>query len=251
MTTLAVPRILVVDDEASILDLAAMYLQSDGFAVDRAATGPEALAAIESLPPDLMILDIMLPGMDGWEVCRRVRAERDLPIIMLTARGDPIDRVVGLELGADDYVVKPFHGRELVARVRAVLRRSQGGADEERAAAPSPVAVGDVVIDPARRVVTVDGRAVEMRAREFDLVHHLALHEGLVRSRDQLLESVWGYDFYGDSRTVDVHIAHVRSHLKGSLRTRIETVWGIGYKLVTRPDDGAAGDEADGTVTPG
>lgn len=225
------PTVLVVDDEAAILDLAEMYLQSDGFRVRRASSGAAALASVAEEVPDLMILDIMLPGIDGWEVCRRVRAERDLPIIMLTARGDPIDRVVGLELGADDYVVKPFHGRELVARVRAVLRRARGAT--ERAEDPSAaVSAGDVVVDPARRVVTVAGREVDMRGREFDLLRHLALHEGLVRSRDQLLESVWGYDFYGDSRTVDVHVAHVRAHLRGSATTRIETVWGIGYKLV-------------------
>jgi len=230
----AVPSVLIVDDEAAILDLAEMYLQSDGFRVRRAVSGTEALAAVAADPPDLMVLDIMLPGIDGWEVCRRVRAERDLPIIMLTALGDPIDRVVGLELGADDYVVKPFHGRELVARVRAVLRRARGIGDGP-AQADAAVTVGDVTVDPARRVVTVAGRAVEMRGREFDLLRHLALHEGLVRSRDQLLESVWGYDFFGDSRTVDVHVAHIRAHLKDSARTRIETVWGIGYKLVVAP----------------
>lgn len=227
--TATAPDVLIVDDEVAILDLAEMYLQSDGFRVHRARSGMEALAAVAEDPPDLMVLDIMLPGIDGWEVCRRVRAERDLPIIMLTARGDPIDRVVGLELGADDYVVKPFHGRELVARVRAVLRRARDGGVTN---AEGSVTVGDVTIDPARHVVTVAGRGVEMRGREFDLLRHLALHEGLVRSRDQLLESVWGYDFFGDSRTVDVHVAHVRAHLKHSARARIETVWGIGYKLV-------------------
>jgi len=242
----AAPTILVVDDESAILDLAEMYLQSDGFRVRRASTGTAALESVAEEVPDLMILDIMLPGLDGWEVCRRVRAERDLPIIMLTARDDPIDRVVGLELGADDYVVKPFHGRELVARVRAVLRRSRGAV--ERADDGSAVVAGDVVVDPARRLVTVAGREVEMRGREFDLLRHLALHEGLVRSRDQLLESVWGYDFFGDSRTVDVHVAHVRAHLRGSATTRIETVWGIGYKLVV---DATPSEGDDPAVTSG
>jgi DNA-binding response OmpR family regulator len=227
--------VLVVDDEADIIDLAAMYLESEGFRVLRASDGTEALDIVREEPPDLVILDIMLPGMDGWEVCRRLRATSTLPVIMLTARGDPIDRVVGLELGADDYMVKPFHGRELVARVRAVLRRS--GAEVAAQDAPEPaVTVGDLRIDPARREVRVAGSAVDMRAREFDLLLHLARNEGLVQSRDQLLERVWGYDFLGDSRTVDVHIAHVRSRIAKSVGVRIDTVWGVGYKLVRLED---------------
>jgi DNA-binding response OmpR family regulator len=227
--------VLVVDDEADIIDLAAMYLESEGFRVLRASDGTEALNIVREEPPDLVILDIMLPGMDGWEVCRRLRATSTLPVIMLTARGDPIDRVVGLELGADDYMVKPFHGRELVARVRAVLRRS--GAEVAPQDAPEPaVTVGDVRIDPARREVRVAGNTVEMRAREFDLLLHLARNESLVQSRDQLLERVWGYDFLGDSRTVDVHIAHVRSRIAKSVGVQIDTVWGVGYKLVRLED---------------
>jgi DNA-binding response OmpR family regulator len=225
------PTILVVDDEPSIVELATLYLQSDGFQVLAAGSGPEALATARATSPDLIILDIMLPGLDGWEVCRRLRSQSQVPIIMLTARGDPVDRVVGLELGADDYVVKPFHGRELVARVRAVLRRATGDP-----AAPAPpdsaLTLGDVAVDPARRTVRVGGTAVPMRAREFDLLLYLARNEGLVLTRDQLLDNVWGYDFLGDSRTVDVHIAHVRRHLRASRRVSIETVWGVGYKLV-------------------
>ncbi len=223
-------RVLVVDDEPDIIDLAAMYLGSEGFLVSRARNGKEALDQVRADPPDLVILDVMLPGMDGWEICRRLRASSDVPIIMLTARGDPIDRVVGLELGADDYIVKPFHGRELVARARAVLRRARG----EPAADATDVAVhvGDVTIDPARREVHVASTSVDMRAREFDLLLYMARNEGLVQSRDQLLERVWGYDFLGDSRTVDVHIAHVRSRIAASETVRIDTVWGVGYKLV-------------------
>jgi two-component system alkaline phosphatase synthesis response regulator PhoP/two-component system response regulator ResD len=222
------PRILVVDDEPDIVELAELYLRADGFDVLSAGTGPAALERVAAERPDLVVLDIMLPGMDGWEVCRRLRATGDVPIIFLTARGDPVDRVVGLELGADDYVVKPFHGRELVARVRTVLRRA-GGAPPT---AEAPIEVGDVSVDPARRIVVVAGTEVAMRAREFDLLLHMARHRGLVLTRDQLIESVWGYDFLGDSRTVDVHIAHVRSHLKGSQRVAIDTVWGVGYKLM-------------------
>lgn len=230
------PSVLVVDDEAQIIDLAELYLRNEGYTVRRASNGAQALAMVRDQPPDLMILDIMLPGIDGWEVTRQVRNESNLPIIMLTARGDPIDRVVGLELGADDYVVKPFHGRELVARVKAVLRRTMpsdgaGGAHRPDAV----VTVGDVVIDPARREVTVAGTPAVMRAREFDLALYLAQNEGLVLSRDQLLDHVWGYDFLGDSRTIDVHVAHVRRELAASKRVTIDTVWGIGYKLVVLP----------------
>jgi DNA-binding response OmpR family regulator len=223
------PTILIVDDEPDILDLAEMYLRADGFQVVRASTGPEALERVSADPPDLMVLDIMLPGMDGWEVCRRVRATSDLPVMFLTARGDPVDRVVGLELGADDYLVKPFHGRELVARVKAVLRRAGNRQPEPVEAA---ITLGDVTIDAARRTVMVAGDEVSMRAREFDLLLHLMRHHGLVLTRDQLIESVWGYDFLGDSRTVDVHVAHVRAHLNASRRVGIDTVWGVGYKLM-------------------
>ncbi len=227
--------ILVVDDDADIVDLAAMYLESEGFAVERAGDGSSALAKVAAEPPDLVLLDIMLPEMDGWEVCRRIRAEGQLPVIMLTARGDPVDRVVGLELGADDYIVKPFHGRELVARVKAVLRRARSGGPAPEAGGDvrqRAVQVGDVVIDPARREVRVAGDKVELRAREFELLLHMARNEGIVQSRDQLLDRVWGYDFLGDSRTVDVHVAHVRRYLAGSQQVRIDTVWGVGYKLV-------------------
>jgi DNA-binding response OmpR family regulator len=235
------PKILVVDDEPDIIDLAAMYLESEGFAVLRASDGVSALAQVSTERPDLVILDIMLPKMDGWEVCRRLRAESDIPVIMVTARGDAVDRVVGLELGADDYVVKPFNGRELVARVKAVLRRTSSENGEDRA--PNEMralTLGDVTIDPARRTVNVNGQSINMRAREFELLLHLLRNEGLVMSRDQLLDQVWGYDYLGDSRTVDVHVAHVRSHLQPSNRVRIDTVWSVGYKLMNE----SAGDSA-------
>jgi DNA-binding response OmpR family regulator len=170
----------------------------------------------------------MLPELDGFEVCRRVRAESEVPILMLTARDDDIDKIVGLELGADDYLTKPFNPRELVARVKAILRRLE----REPTKLEEPIQVGDISIDAARREVIVSGEKVELRAKEFDLLSTLAEHEGIVLSREQLLNLVWGYDFYGESRTVDVHVAHLRKHLAGSAKVCIETVTGVGYKLV-------------------
>jgi DNA-binding response OmpR family regulator len=175
-----------------------------------------------------MVLDLMLPGLDGYEVCKRVRAKSDLPIIMLTARDEDIDKIIGLELGADDYLTKPFNPRELVARVKAILRRSERQTKAEIGA----LHLEDVTIDPARREVTVAGKPATLRTKEFDLLHTLAEHRGLVLTREQLLNLVWGFDFYGQTRTVDVHIAHLRKILAGS-RVSIETVTGVGYKLVT------------------
>jgi two-component system alkaline phosphatase synthesis response regulator PhoP len=221
--------ILVVDDEANIVDLAALYLEQEGFRVQSASDGAKALEMIARQPPALLVLDLMLPGVDGWEVCRRVRSGRgapDLPIIMLTARDDDVDKIVGLELGADDYVTKPFNPRELVARAKAILRRTRRATLSQ-----APIHVGDVTVDPARHEVTVGGRPVDLRPKEFDLLLALAEHRGIVLSREQLLDQVWGYDFYGETRTVDVHIAHLRKRLAGS-STGIETIVGIGYKLV-------------------
>ncbi|MGB2896299.1 MAG: response regulator transcription factor [Anaerolineales bacterium] len=220
--------ILVVDDEANIIDLARLYLEREGYRVDEAMDGQQALEKIESLEPALVILDIMLPEVDGFEVCRRVRAESDVAIIMLTARDDDVDKIVGLELGADDYVTKPFNPRELVARVKAILRRAEHTPRRD----DSPIHIGDVTIDPARREITVAGHVVETRAKEFDLLLTLAEHKGIVLSREQLLNLVWGYDFYGQTRTVDVHVAHLRKRIEASEQVRIETVTGVGYKLV-------------------
>jgi DNA-binding response OmpR family regulator len=220
--------ILVVDDHANIVDLARLYLEREGYRVEAASDGARALEKARSLKPALMILDLMLPEVDGYEVCRRVRQESDLPILMLTARDDDVDKIVGLELGADDYLTKPFNPRELVARVRAILRRSEPAAR----AAEQPLHLGDLTIDPGSREVTVAGRSIALRAKEFDLLLALARHNGLVLTRDQLLNLAWGYEFYGQTRTVDVHIAQLRKHLAASA-LRIETVTGIGYKLVT------------------
>jgi DNA-binding response OmpR family regulator len=221
-------RILVVDDERNIVDLVELYLKREGYRVDRAHDGDSALERIRAEEPALVVLDIMLPGLDGFEVCRRVRAGSDVPIIMLTARDEDIDKIVGLELGADDYLTKPFNPRELVARVKAILRRTT----RPKAAAGAPIRVGDVLVDPARREVAVAGEQVQMRMKEFDLLQCFAEHEGIVLSRDQLLNLVWGYDFYGQTRTVDVHVAHLRKRIAGSELVQIETVTGVGYKLV-------------------
>ncbi len=220
--------ILLVDDEPNIVELASMYLKQDGFRVISAGDGLDALERAERDQPALMVLDLMLPRLDGWEVCKRIRAASDLPILMLTARDDDVDKIVGLELGADDYLTKPFNPRELVARVKAILRRT-----EPRHPQPeeSPYRLGNLTVDPARRIAAVEGRAVDLRAKEFELLLALVENDGIVLSREKLLDIVWGFDFYGQTRTVDVHIAHLRKILAGS-QVSIETVTGVGYKLV-------------------
>lgn len=220
--------ILLVDDEKHIIDLARMYIEQEGFSIDSATDGSAALQKILNNDPALVVLDLMLPGIDGWEVCRRVRAESDVPIIMLTARDDDIDKIVGLELGADDYLTKPFNPRELVARIKAILRRS--GRPAESRDGGAQITIRNLTIYPARRQVRVDNHPVNLRMKEFDLLLTLAENPGVVFSREKLLDMVWGYDFAGETRTVDVHIAHLRHKLKG-MQAVIETVWGVGYKL--------------------
>jgi DNA-binding response OmpR family regulator len=221
--------ILLVDDEAHIIELAQMYLEQEGFQVRSARDGATALAMVGRRQPALLVLDLMLPQVDGWEVCRRIRAGQaapDLPIIMLTARDDDVDKIVGLELGADDYVTKPFNPRELVARVKAVLRRGAHQPGDE-----GPLHVGSLTIDPARHEVHVDEAQIEMRPKEFELLLAFTRHPGIVLSREQLLNQAWGYDYYGETRTVDVHVAQLRKRLAGT-DVQIETVVGVGYKLV-------------------
>ena len=220
--------ILLVDDEPNIVELARLYLEREGFRVASEGDGLAALERAEKDQPALMVLDLMLPGLDGYEVCRRLRAQSDVPIIMLTARDDDIDKIVGLELGADDYLTKPFNPRELVARVKAILRRSERAPGRHEAAAG---ASWGRRIDAARHEVTIAGKAVTLRTKEFDLLLALAEHRGLVLTREQLLNLVWGYDYLGQTRTIDVHVAHLRKVLAGS-RVSIETVTGVGYKLV-------------------
>jgi DNA-binding response OmpR family regulator len=224
--------ILVVDDEENIIELARLYLENEGFAVENAKDGLEALAKIETVNPVLMVLDLMLPELDGWEVCKRVRAKSNLPIIMLTARDDDIDKIVGLELGADDYMTKPYNPRELVARVKAVLRRGYHPATPQSNAETEIIRLGKLKVNLTSREVYVGDRQINLRTKEFDLLQVLVQHQGKVLSRDQLLNLVWGFDFYGETRTVDVHIAHLRKKLEEEA-VAIETVWGVGYKLVT------------------
>jgi DNA-binding response OmpR family regulator len=224
-----VAKILVVDDEPNIREVVGLYLRRDGHAVVVAADGEEALELYRRTRPDLVVLDLMLPKLSGLEVCRRIQAERRVPLIMLTARGEEEDRIVGLGLGADDYVVKPFSPRELAARVAAVLRRT-GGAEPADGGA---LVFGDLRIDPATREVSVSDEPVTLTAREFDLLRHMASHPRRVFTRDQLMEAVWGYTFSADTSTVTVHVRRLREKLEPDpARPRyLQTVWGIGYRF--------------------
>jgi DNA-binding response OmpR family regulator len=225
--------VLVVDDEKHIVQLVKLYLGNEGYQVEVAHDGQDALEKARLMKPDLIVLDLMLPKVSGLEVCRQLRQESDVPIIMLTARDESEDRVAGLELGADDYVTKPFNPRELAARVKAVLRRTHGMGAGQR-----PLEVGDVRVDPDRHEVTVGGKTVELRPKEFDLLTVLARRPGVVFPRERLRQLVWGPDFYGDPRTVDVHITWLRDKLSGAT-AKIQTVWGVGYKLVEGEASGA------------
>jgi DNA-binding response OmpR family regulator len=220
--------IVVADDEANIAQLVDLYLSREGYRVVQAATGQAALDAVDRSRPRLVVLDVGLPDIDGLEVCRRLRQTSNIPVIFLTARDGEVDRVLGLELGGDDYLTKPFSPAELVARVKAVLRRVDGGAP------PEVVQAGPVTVDVGRREVLVDDSPVEFTTKEFDLLRFLAERPGLALSRQQILDGVWGYDWFGDARTVDVHIAQVRKKLGD--RVVITTVRGVGYRLeATRP----------------
>ena len=220
--------ILLVDDEPSITQLARMYLERDGYRIVEIADGESALAAAEKQKPALIVLDVMLPKVDGFDVCRRLRSAGDnVPIIMLTARDEDIDKILGLELGADDYLTKPFNPRELTARVKAILRRSESNKSSEG----KPIHRGDLTIDPISREARLASRTLDLRAQEFDLLLTLTESPGRVFSREQLLQQAWGFDYYGQTRTVDVHIAHLRKKLEGS-NVKIETVTGVGYKFV-------------------
>jgi DNA-binding response OmpR family regulator len=223
--------ILLVDDEPSIIQLARMYLEREGFRVQSVNDGEAALDQAAQQQPALVVLDVMLPKLDGFEVCRRLRASQNpAAILMLTARDEDIDKILGLELGADDYLTKPFNPRELVARVKAILRRG----DRKEADIAQPIHIGDLMIDPARREVRLAALGLDLRAQEFDLLLTLAEHRGLVLSREQILQKAWGFDFYGQTRTVDVHVAHLRRKIEES-SVKIETVTGVGYKLVVSP----------------
>jgi DNA-binding response OmpR family regulator len=218
--------VVVVEDDRNIADLVELYLRQEGFRVVQAATGELGIQAVRNQRPRMVILDVGLPGgMDGLEVCRRLRADSDVPILMLTARDGEIDRVLGLELGADDYVTKPFAPRELVARVKAILRRTDG----PRAENAEVLLAGDVEVDMKRREARLAGEVVPLATREFDLLRYLAENAGLALTRQQLLDGVWGHGWYGDERTVDVHVRQLRKKLGAGLP--LATVWGVGYRL--------------------
>jgi DNA-binding response OmpR family regulator len=219
-------QVLVVDDDPTVREIVITYLTKAGHTVTSASDGHQALDVFAQTSPELVVLDLMLPGLDGLEVCRRLRADRDVPVIMLTAKGSENDRVVGLEQGADDYVAKPFSPRELVLRVDSVLRRTG-----EAPPAGGPISSGDIEVDPASRVVTRAGERVPLTAREFDLLHHFVSRSGAVVTREDLLRDVWGWSF-GDDSTVTVHVRRLREKLEEDPThpTRLVTVWGVGYR---------------------
>ena len=220
--------ILVVDDDPNIAQLVKLYLEKEGYEVNVETRGDDAVAAFQKNPPSLMLLDIMLPGMDGWQVCRAIRQTSNIPIIMLSAKDETFDKVLGLELGADDYITKPFEGKELVARVKAVLRRA-GPAETEKDILSFP----GLSISLEKYEVYYQGKLLDMPPKELEVLYFLASHQNRVFTREQLLEQVWGFDFFGDSRTVDVHIKRLREKLQDSetLGWQIRTVWGVGYKF--------------------
>ena len=218
--------VLVVEDEASIASFVSLYLKNAGYEVRTAANGTEALASAEREKPSLIVLDLMLPDIDGIEICRRIRQKSDVPILMLTARDEDVDKIIGLEVGADDYLTKPFNPRELVARVKSILRRAT---PERKERESEVIQHGDLVVDAGRREVKVSAEEIQLAPKEFDLLWELLDHRGLVLTRDQLLERVWGYTFAGDTRTVDVHVRQLRRKLGEA--SPVVTVWGVGYKV--------------------
>ena len=222
-------KIMVVDDDQNINELLRLYLEKEGFAVIQAFDGREAVRKFEEASPDLTLLDIMLPGIDGWQVCREVRKKSDRPIIMITAKGETFDKVLGLELGADDYVVKPFDAKEVVARVKAVLRRYTASGEEDGV---KEVRYDKLVVILSNYELKIDGNTVDTPPKELELLYHLASNPNRVFTRDQLLDEVWGFEYYGDSRTVDVHVKRLREKLEGvSDQWSLKTVWGVGYKF--------------------
>ncbi len=221
-------KVLVVEDDPNIADLLRLYLEKDGFAVSIASDGGKGVSEFEHFSPDLVLLDIMLPVMDGWQVCREIRTVSKVPIIMLTAKGETFDKVTGLEMGADDYIVKPFEAKELIARIHAVLRRYDGGEQS----VSKKLTFDKLVIDMDSFELWVDGKRVEAPPKEMELLYHLASSPNRVYTRNQLLDEVWGFDYFGDSRTVDVHIKRLREKLENvSDQWSLKTVWGVGYKF--------------------
>ena len=225
---MALEKVLVVDDDPNICDVLRMYLENEGYSVILSYDGEEALVKFNALKPDIILLDVMLPTLDGWQVCREVRKKSSVPIIMITAKGDTFDKVLGLELGADDYIVKPFETKEVLARIKAVLRRI--GKDESNAV--KEVHYDKLSINLTNYELKVDGVQIDTPPKEMELLYHLASNPNRVFTRDQLLDEVWGFDYYGDSRTIDVHVKRLREKLEGvSDKWTLKTVWGVGYKF--------------------
>ena len=232
---MASEKVMVVDDDKNICELLRLYLEKEGYSVILCNDGQEAVVKFNALNPDFVLLDIMLPSLDGWQVCREIRKKSNIPIIMLTAKGETFDKVLGLELGADDYVVKPFDTKEVVARIKALLRRiSQTSQAEEI----KEVSYDKLTVNMTRYELKVDGRVIDTPPKELELLFHLASNPNRVYTRDQLLDEVWGFEYYGDSRTIDVHVKRLREKLEGvSEQWALKTVWGVGYKFEVR--DGA------------
>ncbi|TZE81382.1 response regulator transcription factor [Calorimonas adulescens] len=222
-------RIMVVDDDKNILELVSIYLEKEGFEIIKEVDGAEALRDFKAAAPDLIVLDLMLPGLDGMSFCREVRSISDVPIIMLTAKGETFDKITGLESGADDYIVKPFEPKELVARVKAVLRRYEPKDSEEVVSYPG------IMVNKTQYRLLVDGEEVKVAPKELELLYFLATHPNQVFTREQLLDTVWGYGFYGDSRTVDVHVKRLREKIPDTKVYALKTVWGVGYKFEVKP----------------
>ena len=222
-------KILIVDDDTNISELISLYLNKEGYDTKEVADGKVALQVFESYKPDLVLLDIMLPGADGYDVCKEIRKKSRTPIIMLTAKGEVFDKVLGLELGADDYMVKPFDPKELIARVKAVLRRNTQPLEEEKV--KNRIVLDNLIIDKDNYSVTYEGNLVELPPKELEVLYFLASHPKQVFTREQLLDKIWGYDFVGDTRTVDVHIKRLRDKFEGDHTWSIKTVWGVGYKF--------------------
>lgn len=224
-------KVLIVDDDKNICELLRLYLEKDGYATVIANDGDEAVKAFNAQEPDIILLDVMLPKLDGWQVCREIRKTSQVPIIMLTAKGETFDKVFGLELGADDYITKPFDAKEVVARIKAVMRRGVKAAEN----ADKVVKYDKLVINLTNYELWVDGKQIDTPPKELELIHHLASNPNRVFTRDQLLDEVWSFDYYGDSRTVDVHVKRLREKLEGvSDKWSLKTVWGVGYKFEVR-----------------
>lgn len=229
-------KILIVDDDKNICELLRLYLEKEGYETQLAYDGQQALEAFNSGSPSLVLLDVMMPKMDGWETCRRIRALGDVPVIMLTAKGETFDKVLGLELGADDYIVKPFDTKEVVARIKAVLRRYTSGSTAE-ADEKKVIIFDQLSVDLTRYELKVRGKVVDAPPKELELLYFLASHPNRVFNRDQLLDEVWGFEYYGDSRTIDVHVKRLREKLEGvSEQWSLKTVWSVGYKFEVKDE---------------